>query len=91
LKWLKRGHQSGDQTKPATKKQKREDAKPAGKGKAVKDWSKREIMALAKRVKSWLDLKDKEEESSDSEQSQVKVQAVPKTPNRLHPALQRKK
>jgi len=88
LKWLKRGHQSGDQTKPATKKQKREDAKPAGKGKAVKDWSKREIMAIAKKVQ-FLNLEG--QESSDSEQSEEKVQAVPKKPNRLNPELQRKK
>ncbi len=69
LKWTKRGHQPGDQTKQATKKQKKEEAKPAGK--AVKDWSKREIMALAKKVK-WLDLEAQGQESSDRDQSEEK-------------------
>jgi len=47
-------------------------------------------MALAKRVK-WLDLEAQGQESSDSEQSEEKEQVTPKKPNRLNPALQRKK
>ena len=56
----------------------------------MKDWSKREIMALAKKVR-FLNLEG--QESSDSEQSNEKEQVAPNKPsgNRLNPTLQRMK
>jgi len=62
--------------------------KPAGK--AVKDLTKKEIMALAKKVR-FLNLE--RQEFNGSEQSEKKEQVAPKklSGNRLNPALERKK
>jgi len=84
LKWKKRGHQPGDNTQKNVAKKQKVGKKPAMK--AAKDWSKREIMALAKKVR-FMDLED---HSSDSEQSEEK-EAPKKPSNRNNKALQRKK
>jgi len=84
LKRKKRGHQPGDSTPKNVAKKQKVGKKPAMK--AAKDWSKREIMALAKKVR-FMDLED---HSSDSEQSEEK-EAPKKPSNRNNKALQRKK
>ena len=84
LKQKKRGHQPGDSTPKNVAKKQKVGKKPAMK--AAKDWSKREIMALAKKVR-FMDLED---HSSDSEQSEEK-EAPKKPSNRNNKALQRKK
>jgi len=87
LQQKKRGQQPGDHSKQGTKKVKRGEYQSAGK---AKDFSHREIMSLAKKVR-WLNVEA--EQASDEEQSMDVEPETPKQPgnNRNNKALQRKK
>jgi len=82
LKWLKRGHVSGEESSPQPNKR------------VKTDLSQRDIMALAKKV-HWLSMESEqasEEEDAPMEQAPVaQAPPIPPIPNRLNSALRRKK